>query len=249
MSLNTDTIQATSHINEALGATIASATTPNINDATGNTVFISGTTTITGFSTADQAGITRKLIFNDAVILTHGASLKLFGDANITTVAGDVAIFVAETTTVWRMIGFYRASGYTGGQFDTDAILNGAITSAKIGDAAVIPSKLRVKTITALSDADATLTNEQMLGGVLKITPTVARILTTATGTNLCTLLTGYQTGTSFEFTVVNNGADKVSLAGGTNISIYGDTDVQSDTSGTFIAVVTATNTLSLFRK
>ncbi len=248
MSLVTDTIQATSHINEALGATIASATTPNINDATGNTVFISGTTTITGFSTATQAGVTRKLIFNDAVLLTHGASLKLFGDANITTVAGDVAIFVAETTSVWRMVGFYRASGYTGGQLDSDAILNGAITSTKIGDAAVIPSKMRVKTVTSLSDADATLTNEQMLGGVLVITPTANRDLTTATGTNICSLLTSYQTGTSFEFTIISLAAFNARLTAGAGVTLIGD-EIANNSSATFLAVVTGTNTVSIYRK
>jgi hypothetical protein len=248
MSLVTDTIQATSHINEALGATIASATTPNINDATGNTVFISGTTTITGFSTADQAGISRRLIFNDAVLLTHSSDLKLFGDANITTVAGDVAIFTAESTTVWRMTGFYRASGFTGGQFDSDAILNGAIIAAKIGDAAVIPSKLRVKTVTALTDANATLTNEQMLGGVLTITPTANRDLTTATGTNICTLLTGYQTGTSFEFTVVCLAAFNARLVAGVGVTIVGDDTINNE-SGTWLAVVTGTNTVSIYKK
>lgn len=249
MSLVTDTGKFTSKVDLALGASIASASTPNINDATGNTVFITGTTTITGFSTADQAGIERKLIFNDAVILTHSSSLKLFGDANITTVAGDVAIFVAETTTVWRMVGFFRASGYTGGQTDSDGILNGAIIAAKIGDAAVIPSKLRAKTVTALSDANATLTNEQMLGGVLTINTTLSRTLTSANGTNLCTLLTGYQTGTSFEFTIVNDGVDDVILSGNTDVSTKGSDTVTANASGTFLAVVTGTNTLTIYRK
>lgn len=249
MSLVTDTGRFTSKLDTALGASIASASSVNINDATGNTVFITGTTTITAFSAADQAGIERKLIFNDALILTHSSSLKLFGDANITTVAGDVAVFVAETTTVWRMVGFFRASGYTGGQTDSDGILNGAVIAAKIGDAAVIPSKLRAKTVTALTDADATLTNEQMLGGVLTITTTVARTLTSATGTNLCTLLTGYQTGTSFEFTIVNEGVDDVILAANTGVSSKGSDTVGAGTSGTFLAVVTGSNTLVIYRK
>lgn len=249
MSIVTDTGRFTSKVDLALGASIASASTPNINDATGNTVFITGTTTITGFSTADQAGLERKLIFNDAVLLTHGASLKLFGDANITTVAGDVAVFIAETTTVWRMVAFFRAAGYTGGQVNSDGILNGAITSTKIGDAAVIPSKLRVKTVTALSDANATLTNEQMLGGVLTITTTVARTLTTATGTNICSLLTGYQTGTSFEFTIVNEGVDDAILAAGVGITLRGADTVTANDSSTFLAVVTGTNTLTIYHK
>lgn len=248
MSLVTDTGKFTSKVDLALGASIASASTPNINDATGNTVFITGTTTITGFSTADQAGIERKLIFNDAVILTHSSSLKLFGDANITTVAGDVAVFIAETTTVWRMVAFFRASGFTGGQTDSDGILNGAVIASKIGDAAVIPSKLRAKKITALTDANATLTNEQMLGGLLTITPTANRDLTTATGTNICTLLTGYQTGTSFEFTVVCLAAFNARLVAGSGVTIIGDDTINNE-SGTWICIVTGTNTVSIYKK
>lgn len=248
MSIVTDTGTFTSKVDLALGASIASATTPNINDATGNTVFITGTTTITGFSTASQAGLTRRLIFNDALILTDGASLKLFGDANITTVEGDVAVFIAETTTVWRMVSFFRASGFTGGQVDSDGILNGAVIAAKIGDAAVIPSKLRAKTVTALSDANATLTNEQMLGGVLTITPTSNRDITTATGTNICSSLTGYQTGTSFEFTIVSLAAFTARLVANTGVTLVGDVNA-NNVSATFVCVVTGTNTVTIYRK
>lgn len=248
MSIVTDTGRFTSKVDLALGASIASAASVNINDATGNTVFITGTTTITAFTTADQAGLTRRLVFNDAVLLTHGASLKLFGDANITTVAGDVAVFIAETTTVWRMVAFFRASGFTGGQLDSDGILNGAVTSTKIGDAAVIPSKLMAKTITALTDADATLTNEQMLGGLLTITPTANRGLTTATGTNICSLLTAYQTGTSFEFTIVCLAAFNARLVAGVGVTIVGDDTVNNE-SGTWICIVTGTNTVSIYKK
>lgn len=249
MSILTDTGRFTSKVDLALGASIASAASVNINDATGNTVFITGTTTITAFTTADQAGLTRRLVFNDAVLLTHSSSFKLFGDANITTVAGDVAVFMAETTTVWRMVSFFRASGFTGGQLDSDGILNGAVTSTKIGDGAVIPSKMRIKNVSGLSDADATLTNEQMLGGVLTITTTVARKLTTATGTNICSLLTGYQTGTSFEFTIVNEGVDDTILEAGVGVTLRGSDTVTANDSATFLAVVTGTNTLTIYHK
>ena len=248
MSIVTDTGTFTSKVNLALGASIASAASVNINNATGNTLFITGTTTITSFSTADQAGIKRTLIFNDAVLLTNSASLVLFGGANITTVAGDVAEFIAETTTVWRMVGFFRSTGYTGGQTDSDGILNGAVIAAKIGDAAVIPSKLRVKTVSALSDADATLTNDQLLGGVFTITPTANRDLTTPTGTNICASLTGYQTGTSFEFTIVCLAAFTARLVAGVGVTLVGDIDA-NNISATYLAVVTGVNTVTIYRK
>lgn len=248
MSILTDTGRFTSKVDLALGASISSAASVNINDATGNTVVITGTTTITGFTTADQAGLTRRLVFNDAVLLTHGASLKLFGDANITTVAGDIAVFIAETTTVWRMVAFFRASGYTGGQLDSDGILNGAVTSTKIGDASIIPSKMKIKSVTSLTDANATLSAEGMVNGLFTITPTANRDLTTATGTNICSQLTGYQTGTSFEFTIICLAAFTARLQPGAGITIVGNTDA-SNNSATFLAVVTGTNTLTIYRK
>jgi hypothetical protein len=99
-------------INEAKGANIASAGTCNIGAATGNYVHITGTTTITSFGTAAQAGISRTLIFDSILTLTHNpAAIILPTGANITTTAGDKAIFVADTTSIWNCIGYTRADG------------------------------------------------------------------------------------------------------------------------------------------
>lgn len=248
MGLVTDTGKFTDKLDLAMGAAIASATTPNINSATGNTIVITGTTTITGFSAADQAGITRKLIFNDAVLLTNSADLVLFGAANITTVAGDVAIFTATTTSVWTMTGFFRKTGYTNGQFDSDAILNGAITASKIGDGAVIPSKLPIREIITLIDDDATLTATNLVtSGILKITPTVERDLATPTAAQLIALLTGYQLGTSFVFSLVNLAAFNVNITAGTNVTLVGGMTV-SNASASFLVTVTSPTAVSLIR-
>lgn len=99
-------------INEAEGANIASASTTNIWATDGNTVHITGTTTITSLSTAPQAGAIRRTIFDGALTLTHNAStLILPGGANITTAAGDVAIWYADTTTQIRCISYLKADG------------------------------------------------------------------------------------------------------------------------------------------
>lgn len=250
MSLITDTGKFTSKLDLAMATAIASATTPDINAATGNTIVITGTTTITGFSAADQAGIERKLIFNDAVLLTNGASLVLFGGANITTVAGDVAIFTATTTSVWTMTGFFRPTGYTNGQFDSDAILNGAITSAKLGDASVIASKMPVKECITLSDADATLTAANLVtSGIMKITCTAARNLTTPTASQIIALLTGYQTGTSFDFTIIALGTDFApTLVAGTGVTLVGEVS-ETQASMTFTVNVTSPTTVTIYRK
>lgn len=99
-------------INEAEGASIASASTTNIWATDGNTYHITGTTTITSLSTAPQAGAIRRTIFDGILTLTHNAStLILPSGANITTAAGDVAIWYADTTTQIRCISYLKADG------------------------------------------------------------------------------------------------------------------------------------------
>lgn len=93
------------------GADIASAATTSIGAATGNYVTITGTTTITSLGTG-TAGWLRLVRFAGALTLTHNAtSLILPTGANITTAAGDFAIFVSEGSSNWRCLAYYRASG------------------------------------------------------------------------------------------------------------------------------------------
>lgn len=91
-------------------ATASSATTTNIG-ATGKPfVHITGTTTITAFDTANK-GVLKEVVFDGALTLTHnGTSLILQGAANVTTAAGDSAIFVSEGSGNWRCIGYQSAT-------------------------------------------------------------------------------------------------------------------------------------------
>lgn len=92
------------------GTNIASAATTDIGAATGRFVHITGTTSITSFGTK-TAGVERELVFDGALTLTHnGTSLILPGAANITTAAGDTAIFVSEGSGNWRCISYEHAS-------------------------------------------------------------------------------------------------------------------------------------------
>lgn len=100
-----------SALDEAKGSNIASASTTNIGAATGNLVHITGTTTITAFDTV-QAGTRRILVFDGVLILTHnGTSLILPTGANITTAAGDTAVFVSEGSGNWRCAVYQRKDG------------------------------------------------------------------------------------------------------------------------------------------
>lgn len=96
-------------INEAQGSDIASAGTVNLTTATGNYVHITGTTTITAVTLAQ--GAERTVVFDGALTLTNGASLLLPTSANITTAAGDTAIFRGEAAGVVRCISYTRKNG------------------------------------------------------------------------------------------------------------------------------------------
>ena len=90
--------------------TIASAATTDIGAQPEAYLTVSGTTTITAFGTV-RTGTVRYLRFSGALTLTHNAtSLILPGAANITTIAGDTAIFVSEGSGNWRCVAYERAS-------------------------------------------------------------------------------------------------------------------------------------------
>jgi hypothetical protein len=93
------------------GADIASATTIDLGASTGNFVDVTGTVTITGLGTANS-GISRKVRFTGALLLTHNAtSLLLPTAANITTVANDTAEFVSLGSGNWKCLWYQRYDG------------------------------------------------------------------------------------------------------------------------------------------
>jgi hypothetical protein len=96
-------------VNSAQGADIASASTINLTTATGNIVDVTGTTTITAITLAQ--GYWRVVRFTGILTLTNGASLVLPTAANITTAAGDYALFAGYASSVVRCVGYWPASG------------------------------------------------------------------------------------------------------------------------------------------
>jgi hypothetical protein len=98
---------------QSQGAAVSSASTTNIGATTdGEYVHITGTTTINSFGTV-AAGITRRLVFDDALTLTHSASLIMPGAVSFTTAAGDAAEFVSEGSGVWRCLNISRYAPLT----------------------------------------------------------------------------------------------------------------------------------------
>jgi hypothetical protein len=99
------------NIDYAKGSDIPSATNTDIGASTGNVVDVTGTTTITGLGSI-QAGAIRYVRFTGILTLTHHAtSLILPTGANITTAAGDEAVFVSLGSGNWRCANYFRKDG------------------------------------------------------------------------------------------------------------------------------------------
>ncbi|MBU6163192.1 MAG: hypothetical protein KGO50_18930, partial [Myxococcales bacterium] len=90
--------------------TVASASTADIGATPSQRISITGTTTITSFGTV--ANQLRFVSFTGALTLTHNATtLILPGGANITTAAGDAAVFSSDSSGNWRCLSYQRADG------------------------------------------------------------------------------------------------------------------------------------------
>lgn len=91
--------------------TIASASTCDIGAKDAGSLDVTGTTTITSFGTV-SAGIRKWLTFAGALTLTHNdPSLYLPTGANITTAAGDTALFESTGSGNWKCLSYSRADG------------------------------------------------------------------------------------------------------------------------------------------
>lgn len=92
------------------GADVMSATELTLGND-GNYFDITGTTEIQSIATK-RAGTHVLLQFDDVLQLTHHAlNLKLPGSANITTAAGDHALFMEYATGDWWCVGYFPAAG------------------------------------------------------------------------------------------------------------------------------------------
>jgi len=249
MGLITDTGKFTKQLDLAMGTAVSSASTVDVGATDGNTVIVLGTTTITSLGTAPQAGTTRTLIFSDALILTHSASLVLFGAANITTVLGDRAVFTATSTGIWEMVGFFRQVAYTNGLINEFGLADGSVVKEKLGDACVIPSKQMIREVVTMADSDSALSASQMvLKGIFISSNTANWQRTVATASNIIGYLYSYQVGTAFDFTVIARQAYNDTITANTGVTLVGDMTVNNE-SAVFTCVVDSPTAVTIYRK
>jgi hypothetical protein len=186
---------------------IASAGTINLDSTTGNVVDVTGTTTITAITLAEGKEVTVR--FTGILTLTNGASLVLPGAANITTAAGDFAVFRGYAAGVVRCTSYQALSGRS------------VISSAQIQpiSASVGASALTISaSALSLDFRSATLTS----GTVTTVSGTPANLVVPSTATlgtgngqlSRLAVLALNNAGT-IELAVVNlNGANDISEQG-----------------------------------
>lgn len=125
-------------------STVASASTISLDTVSIGHYEITGTT---GISTITlSAGKTRTARFQGALTLTNGANLVLPGGVNITTAAGDWAVFFSDNGTTTRLVAYYRKDG-------TPLLLgDNSVTNATLADMA--NSKIKARKTAGTGDPE-----------------------------------------------------------------------------------------------
>jgi len=152
-------------LNQVKGADIASAGTINLTTATGNGVHITGTTAITAVTLG--SGMMRMVVFDGVLTLTHHATNNnLPGGINITTAAGDRALYWADGTTTY-CLGYFPAAGTQ--TYDAD-IATVAASQAEMESGAEV--SLRSMSPLRVAQAIASLTpNNSKIVQIVEATP------------------------------------------------------------------------------
>ena len=130
---------------------------------------------------------------------------------------------------------------------DTD----GAITRKRVETWAAKEEKVTVVAATDAATVQAQATLAAAGTVIYTMTPTAARTLTTPTGAELGAAFTDEAVGTSFKFSVVNLAAATHAItltAGASGVTLSGVAAVAANTSGSFVGVFTAADTVTIYR-
>jgi hypothetical protein len=184
------------------GSDIASATTTNLETSTGDLIDVTGTTTITAITLND--GHERTVRFTGILTLTNGASLVLPGAANITTAAGDFAVFRGYAASVVRCVGYTRAASIN---------LLAANNLSEVADKKAAKDNLSVH---GADVASATTTNlETATGDLIDVTGTTTiTAITLSEGHERTVRFTGILTLTNGASLVIPGAVNFITAAG-----------------------------------
>lgn len=126
------------------------------------------------------------------------------------------------------------------------------------GSYPVVDKLIPQKSVTAAGDEATTLTAAQMINGIVTMTPTAGRALTTPIGSAIATELgDALEVGSTFELTVVNAAAATHAItltAGASGVTLGGDSGmatVAAASSATYVFYCTAVGTpaFTVYRK
>jgi hypothetical protein len=164
------------------GSDVASATSITVPDE--GYFDITGTTTTAGFSTVN-AGIMKMVQFDGALQLTHNSgSFNLPTGANITTAAGDRALFRSEGSGNWRCMWLQKASGaalkIADESIDSDAYVDASIDAAHLASSSVTTAKINADAVTAAKIADDVIDSEHYVDASIDAQHLASSSVTTA---------------------------------------------------------------------
>lgn len=139
----------------AHGADIASAATLNLDAATGDYVYVTGTTGITAITLSEGRQVTTR--FTGVLTITNSGSLIPPGSANFTTAVGDIITWRGEASGVVRAVATNR-SVTDGSKGDITVSSSGTIWT--IATAVITYTKIASTAIASLSDWAAGTVNK-----------------------------------------------------------------------------------------
>jgi len=214
---------------------------------------------------ADTAGVSAAIAGTDGQVARVAGTALGFGTivaAGIATDAVTEAKILADAVTTVKILNLNVTTAkindlaVTVGKLADDAVetvkikgLN--VTTAKVADAAVANSQMKIRALMALADAAATLTAAEIIDkSIFTITPTVARVLTTDTGTAIVGAIPRAQVGTVFVIVIVNTAAFDVTLDPGADVLMGAGRGkhIINNVSGTWMGVVTSGTTVTIYR-
>ena len=124
----------------------------------------------------------------------------------------------------------------------------------QLGAGDLTEPNLQVAVVTALT-GDATLTVNQLAGGIISCNKGSDALLTvtTPTGTQLDTYVPSAKIGSTFELTITNNNnsgaSSTVTVTAGTGVTIYGTNSVARYSGSTYRFIRVAANTWAAYLK
>jgi hypothetical protein len=203
------------------GASIASASTVNLDAATGNRVHITGTTTITAVTLTKGP---RTVIFDGALTLTHHATNNnLPYAANITTAAGDRAIYESDGTTVY-CVGYIRYSNpippneggtgqttYTNGQLLIGNTTGNTLTKATLTAGSGITITNGTGSITIASSGGSITRTARTSNTILGVSDT-GKLIDITSGTFSQTFTAAATLGSGWSVYIRNSGTGDITL-------------------------------------